>query len=245
MKNIRIVVAAAAAAVVSLAACSNAPSDSEIKKAIASASLKDGCKAVFIEDVKKLNGMKVDDNNYLIKSEFALAVKKDSSYLELYQAYKSSKDETNSINKKLGEDLAPLVNNVSEISKDRDLLVNSINREMDDYQREAVNKKIEEIREKLSEARSRLDQAQFNAQKEIAPYQEKDRGYRNAMNRRHLEILEECVDFQKKAHLALELLGYANNHDAQGNSALINGAKKSYNFEFTMIKTDNGWVYKL
>jgi len=29
------------------------------------------------------------------------------------------------------------------------------------------------------------------------------------------------------------------------NKALLNGAEKSYQYEFTMIKTDNGWVTKL
>lgn len=241
MNTIRTILAVTT--ITTLAACSNAPSESEINKAIKSSALKEGCKTIVIKDVKKINGMKVDDSSYLIKSEFTMAVGKDSDYIDRYQAYKDAKAEDDSVRKASGEAMNPIINKISEIEKIKQTYRDTIHQGMSEDQRKIVDGKIEEVNKDLSRANFELEQAQEVAYQKIKPSQEKIRESRNAMNGREREIQNECVDFKKNAHLATNLLGFVDY--TRDNLVLLNGAENSYTYEFTMIKTDNGWVYKL
>ena len=242
MKNIRTILAVTT--ITTLAACSNAPSDSEITKAIKSATLKEGCKTIVIKDVKKVNGMKIDDNKYSIKSEFTMIIAKDSAYIDSYQAYKDAKAEDDSVRKASGEAMSPILNRISEIEKIKDMHKNTIHQGMDEDQRKIADQKIEEINRDLNNAKFQLEQANEVAYQKIKPSQEKIRISRNAMSYREEEIRKECVDFQKNSSPAISLLGGFMDYNVD-NKTLLNGAEKSYTYEFTMIKTDNGWVTKL
>lgn len=241
MNTIRTILAVTT--ITTLAACSNAPSESEINKAIKSSALKEGCKTIAIKDVKKINGMKVDENNYLIKSEFTMVVAKDSNYIGKYQAYKDINDEEESVRNASKEEMQPIINKISEIENIIQMYRNTIHQGTSEDQRKIAYEKIEEAYPGLENAKLQLEKAEKNAYQKTKPYREKIMAYRGAMNDRAREIQKECVDFQKNAILANDLLGFIDY--SVDNKALINGAEKSYTYEFTMIKTDNGWVSKL
>jgi len=226
-----------------LVACSNAPSESEIEKAIESSVLKVGCKTILIRDIKKLNGIKMGDDNYLIKSEFTIVVNKDADYVDKFQAHKDAKAERDSAREASEEGMSSIKNKILEISKSKEMHIGYIRQGMGDLERKIAEDKIEEINRDLNNAKFQLGQADEIAYQKIKPFLEKVESSKRAMASREREIENECVDFQENSNLALALLRTTNH--TEGNPALLNGVEKSYDYEFTMIKSDNGWISKL
>lgn len=222
-----------------LTACSNAPSDSDIKKAVRSSFVKDTCEQIVFKDIKKINGMKMDENTHRIKADFTMVVEKDSAYVKNYDAYKEAERPVISTNE-VAEELTALEKQRDELSVLRDQAYGYTMDNRTEGDGQSARAKVEEIDKKLEENRNQRYKVQEELKNKIEPYQKKMYEYKSSMIAQRNAIYEQCVDNRKKAFDIIKLLGM-HLKDPE-DSALLRGRTASYSYEFTMTKTDNGWV---